>query len=208
MGRSSKFIASEVRLRSPSWKAWAVASIALCLAFAGAGDARAQWSPPMPSMPSPPIHVSPPPLTIPSAVNAIPNLSATFTRKQLYVSKQGLIDLKAGKYSRPEGAGPYGPKQGPIDLKAGINSRPEGAGPYGHFRSVPPSGISNIGGSGISNTGGSGISNTGGGIAGTASKTSGGDTLGGAPVGGGSTRAASLCTRIRWERHELPEGKL
>ena len=41
MGRSSKFIAGEVRLRSPSWKAWAFVSIALCPAFAGADRATA-----------------------------------------------------------------------------------------------------------------------------------------------------------------------
>ena len=43
MGRSSKFIASEVRLRSPSWRAWAVVSIALCPAFAGSRS-RDRWS--------------------------------------------------------------------------------------------------------------------------------------------------------------------
>ena len=39
MGRSSKFIASEVRLRSPSWKAWAFVLIALCPAFVGVDTA-------------------------------------------------------------------------------------------------------------------------------------------------------------------------
>ena len=41
MGRSSKFIASEVRLRSPSWKAWAFVLIALCPAFVGVDTASA-----------------------------------------------------------------------------------------------------------------------------------------------------------------------
>jgi len=164
MGRSSKFIATEVRLRSPSWKAWAVASIALCLAFPGASDARAQWSPPVPSMPSMPIHVSPP-ITIPSAAITIPNLSANATRK-LHVSKQGLIDLKAGIYSRPEGA--VGPKGGAV-------------GP--NFRA--PYNTGGIAGTGTPNgIAGTGNPNTGG-IAGTVSKTPSGDTLGGAPVGGG-----------------------
>ena len=42
MGRLSKFIASKVRLRFPSWKAWAFVSIALCPAFAGAERATAE----------------------------------------------------------------------------------------------------------------------------------------------------------------------
>jgi Subtilase family len=41
MGNSSKFIASEERLRSLSWTAWAVASIVLGVAFAGADRASA-----------------------------------------------------------------------------------------------------------------------------------------------------------------------
>ena len=41
MGRSSKFISSEVRLRSSLLRAWTVASIALCTAFVGVDTASA-----------------------------------------------------------------------------------------------------------------------------------------------------------------------
>jgi hypothetical protein len=150
MGRSSKFIASKARF--PSWRAWAVASIFLCPAFAGAGDARAQHV-----LPQPPIHFSPPPLpiTIPSAVNTIPNLSATITRN---ASKQSLIN------SRPEGA--VGPKGGAFGAKE-------------VFRA--PSNTGGIAGTGTLRTGNPNPGE----IAGTVSKTPSGDTLGGAPVGGG-----------------------
>ena len=64
MGRSSKFIASEVRLRSPSWKAWAFVSIALCPAFAGAD--RATAGPVTVSVPIPTVNV--PKVSVPTAI--------------------------------------------------------------------------------------------------------------------------------------------
>src|SRR5262249_32585346 len=102
-------------------------------------------------------------ITIPSAVITIPNLSANVTRK-LHVSKQGLFDLKAGINSRPEGAG----------------------GPKGGFRvgPLPPSGIAGTGTPSTGGIAGTGTANTGG-MSGTVAKTPGGDTLGGAPGGGG-----------------------
>ena len=77
MGRSSKFIASEVRLRFPSWKAWAFVSIALCPAFAGADPL------PLPPNVVPPNVVHSPPsiptsiVTLNAAVVPPPRFNAT-----------------------------------------------------------------------------------------------------------------------------------
>ena len=103
MGRLSKSIAGEVRLRFPSWTAWAVASIVLCPTFAGGGDARAQAiniSPAIATPKLPAINVSP--------AIATPKLPAIVTPK-LHVSTPGLIAAKAGINSIPGGGlGPVG----------------------------------------------------------------------------------------------------
>ena len=171
MGRSSKLIAGEVRLRSPSWKAWAVASIALCLAFAGAGDARAQAiniSPAIATPKLPPINISPP-IAIPKlpAINvssaiATPKLPAIVT--QFHVSAPGLIVAKAGTNSIPGGV--LGPAGGAIQsLARPVNGGPA---PLNNAKGTPAAGPADV----LMLHYGNG-------------SKSGGDTLGGAPVGGG-----------------------
>jgi hypothetical protein len=76
MGRSSKFMASEVRLRSPSWKAWAFVSIALCPAFAGAERATAQATLPPNVVRTPPSIVHPTPIGTLNAAVVPPRFNA------------------------------------------------------------------------------------------------------------------------------------
>jgi len=174
MGRSTKFIGSEVRLRPPT-RAWAVASIVLCLAFAGAGDARAQDVSPAIAIPSPAIHVSPA-ITIPSAASAIPNLSAFVTPR--------LNGSTAARYFAPSKGQDKsaGPARHPNHTKGCTVCGPAGTAgsPPSHpeARQGPRQGEPLPTSSGIPAPAGT----TG---AVFLSKTPGGDTLGGAPVGEG-----------------------
>jgi hypothetical protein len=207
MGRLSKSIAGEVRLRFPSWKAWAFVSIALCPAFAGAGDARAQpaisVSPAMPAihissampaihispaMPAihvspamPAIHISPAMPAIPSAVIHAPDLSATVPRKLPAIVTKNLA-AKAGPRVRSSDSyisagGALSPGFG----KPGGADQPIGSLAHPVNSNTVNSNTLN------SNTPLRNVGGTpgGGGIAGKMSKTLGGDTHGEAPVGEG-----------------------
>ena len=114
MGRLSKFIASKVRLRFPSWKAWAFVSIALCPAFAGADRATAEaGAPPLTTnlnLPHPPTNLNVP-HTLPSSLNlthTLPsslNLTHTLPSSMVQPTAPSRFQMKFNNDAIPGGAG-------------------------------------------------------------------------------------------------------
>ena len=210
MGRSSKFIASEVRLRSPSWKAWAFVSIALCPAFVGvdtasAGPVSVPITVPKVNVPTvsvPRVYVptvSVPKFNVPTVsvpkfnvpTVSVPRVNLSTANVPTATNPPSGFDrtLKGGPWVRnihghevrtTEGRSPY--------LQAPPSH--DGPGPNGGDATASngddaraQSNGGDVGGARPErNVGGTPAK---GGIAGKMSKTLGGDTLGGAPVGGG-----------------------